>query len=72
MIAIMIYRLITEGTKQRVFQQGYFFEQVIRLVKVFWVAQQRFPLNSRIYEQVILSICGLVTLGIGSLLLPIS
>jgi hypothetical protein len=57
---------------QRVFQQWYFFEHVIILVKVFWVAQQRFPLNSRIYEQVILSICGLVTLGIGSLVLPIS
>jgi uncharacterized membrane protein YjdF len=72
MIAIMVSRLITEGTKQRVFQQGYFFEHVIIVVKVFWVAQQRFPLNSRIYEQVILSICGLVTLGIGSLVLPIS
>ncbi|MEO3704686.1 hypothetical protein [Trichormus azollae] len=47
-------------------------EHVIRLVKIFWVAQQRFPPNSRIYEQVILSICGLVTLRIGSLVLPIS
>jgi hypothetical protein len=51
---------------------GIFFEHVIRLVKRFLVAQQIFPLSSRIYEQVILSICGLVTLGIGSLVLPIS
>ncbi|MEO3706672.1 hypothetical protein [Trichormus azollae] len=49
-----------------------FVEHPIRLVKIFRVAQQRFPLNSRIYEQVILSICGLVTLGISSLVLPIS
>ncbi|MEO3703575.1 hypothetical protein [Trichormus azollae] len=27
-----------------------FVEHVIRLVKIFRVAQQRFPLNSRIYE----------------------
>ncbi|MEO3706253.1 hypothetical protein [Trichormus azollae] len=27
-----------------------FVEHVIRLVKIFLVAQQRFPLNSRIYE----------------------
>ncbi|WP_144031384.1 hypothetical protein [Trichormus azollae] len=48
-----------------------FVEQVIRLVKTFRVPQQRFPLDSPIYSQVILRICGLVTLGIGSLLLPI-
>ncbi|MEO3706094.1 hypothetical protein [Trichormus azollae] len=57
-------QLIKKGTKQRVFQKGYFVEHVIRPVKVFWVVQQRFPLNSQIYEQVILTICGLVTLGI--------
>jgi hypothetical protein len=27
-------------------RKGIFVEHVIRLVKVFWVAQQRFPLNS--------------------------
>ncbi|MEO3704938.1 hypothetical protein [Trichormus azollae] len=43
-----------------------FVEDVIRLVKRFWVGQQRFPLNSRIYEQVILTICHLVTLRISS------
>ncbi|WP_229501654.1 transposase family protein [Nostoc mirabile] len=35
-----------------------FVEHVIRLVKIFRIAQQRFPLNSRTYEQVILTICG--------------
>ena len=52
--------------------KGIFVEHVIRLVKIFRVAQQRFPLNSRIYEQVILTICGLITLRIGSLVLPMS
>ncbi|MEO3705971.1 hypothetical protein [Trichormus azollae] len=42
----------------------------MRLVKIFRVAQQRSPLNYQIYEQVILTICGLVTLIIGSLFYP--
>lgn len=48
-----------------------FVEHVIRLVKIFQIARQRFPLNSRTYEQVILTICGLVRLRIGALILPI-
>jgi len=47
-----------------------FVEHVIRLVKIFRVAQQRFTLKSRTYEQVILTICGLVRLRIGALVLP--
>ncbi|WP_266889530.1 hypothetical protein [Trichormus azollae] len=39
---------------------------MIRLVKTFRVPQERFRLNSPIYSQVILTICGLVTLGTGS------
>ena len=75
MIVIMPWRLRIKGRKQIVFHQGYvciFVEQVIRFVKIFRVPQQRFPLDSPIYSQVILTICGLVTLGIGSLVLPIS
>ncbi|MHC5728378.1 MAG: transposase [Nostoc sp.] len=49
-----------------------FVEHVIRLVKIFRIAQQRFPLNSRTYDQVILTICGLVRLRIGALILPFS
>lgn len=49
-----------------------FVEHVIRLVKIFRLAQQRFPLNSRTYEQIILTICGLVRLRIGALILPSS
>jgi len=49
-----------------------FVEHVIRLVKIFRLAQQRFTLNSRTYEQVIFTICGLVRLRIGALVLPAS
>jgi hypothetical protein len=49
-----------------------FVEHVIRLIKIFRIAQQRFPLNSSIYQQVILTICGLVRLRIGALVLPVS
>ncbi|MCC5651883.1 transposase family protein [Nostoc sp. XA013] len=49
-----------------------FIEHVIRLLKIFRIAQQRFPLNSRTYEQVILTICGLVRLRIGALVLRFS
>ena len=46
-------------------------EHMIRLVKIFRVASERFRLNSQKYEQVILTICGLVRLRIGALILPI-
>ncbi len=47
-----------------------FVEHLIRLVKIFRVAQERFRLRTRKYEQVILTICGLVRLRIGALILP--
>ncbi|WP_407885249.1 transposase family protein [Scytonema sp. NUACC26] len=43
-----------------------FVEHVIRIVKIFQIARQRFPLDSRVYEEVILTICGLVRLRIGA------
>ncbi|MEA5552058.1 transposase family protein, partial [Anabaena cylindrica UHCC 0172] len=43
-----------------------FVEHVIRLVKIFRVAQERFRLNSHKYEQIIMIICGLVRLRIGT------
>ena len=41
-------------------------EHLIRLVKVFRVVQERFRLNSRKYEKIIMTICGLVRLRIGT------
>ena len=47
-----------------------FVEHRIRSVKIFRVVQERFRLNPQKYEQVILTICGLVRLRIGALILP--
>ena len=48
-----------------------FVEHIIRLIKLFRVAQERFRLNRGTYEQVILTVCGLVRLRIGALVLPV-
>lgn len=47
-----------------------FVEHRIRSVKIFRVVQDRFRLHSQKYEQVIMTICGLVRLRIGALILP--
>ena len=46
-----------------------FVEHLIRLVKIFRVAQERFRLNSSKYEQIIMTICGLVRLRTGTFIL---
>lgn len=48
-----------------------FVEHLIRFVKIFRVASERFRLNPRKYEQIIMTICGLVRFRIGALVLPI-
>lgn len=48
-----------------------FVEHVIRLIKLFRVAQERFRLNRETYEQVISTVCGLVRLRIGALVLSV-
>ncbi|MBD0390289.1 MAG: transposase family protein [Nostoc sp. C3-bin3] len=47
-----------------------FVEHRIRSVKIFRVVQERFRLNPKKYAEVILTICGLVRLRIGALILP--
>ncbi len=47
-----------------------FVEHLIRLLKIFRVASERFRLNARKYEQIIMTICGLVRFRIGGLILP--
>ncbi|MBE9003302.1 transposase family protein [Nostoc sp. LEGE 12447] len=47
-----------------------FIEHLIRLLKIFRIYSQRFRLNLETYEQIILTVCGLVRLRIGSLILP--
>lgn len=51
--------------------QRIFIEHVIQLLKIFRVAKERFRLHPDTYEQVILTVCGLVRLRIGTLVLPI-
>ncbi|WP_313954942.1 transposase family protein [Nostoc sp. FACHB-145] len=46
-----------------------FIEHLIRLLKIFRIASQRFRLKLETYEQIILTVCGLVRLRIGSLVL---
>ena len=50
-------------------QQRIFVEHLIRILKIFKVASERFRLNSQNYSQVILTVCGLVRLRIGALIL---
>lgn len=45
-------------------------EHAIRLIKIFRIAQERFRLRSEHYEQVILTVCGLVRLRLGTIILP--
>lgn len=47
-----------------------FIEHLIRLLKIFRIASQRFRLRINTYEQIVLTVCGLVRLRIGSLVLP--
>ncbi|MCC5632139.1 transposase [Nostoc sphaeroides CHAB 2801] len=43
-----------------------FVEHLIRMIKIFPIASQRFRLNSDVYKQIILIVCGLVRLRIGA------
>lgn len=46
-----------------------FVEYVIRLIKIFGVVRERFRLRDNNYQKVILTICGLIRLRRGSLIL---
>lgn len=48
-----------------------FVEHMIRLVRIFRVAKERFRLHPDTYEQVILTVCGLVRLRLGMIVLPV-
>jgi hypothetical protein len=47
-----------------------FVEHLIRVIKVFQVASQRFRLNADVYNEIVLLVCGLVRLRIGTFVLP--
>lgn len=48
-----------------------FVEHLIRVIKIFKIVQERFRLHKRRYKSVILTVCSLVRLRIGSLILKI-
>ncbi len=48
-----------------------FVEHLIRVVKIFKVVQERFRLDKSRYKSVLLTVCGLVRLRIGSLILKL-
>ncbi len=65
---------LTEEKKQEnkaLSSQRIFVEHLIRLIKLFRVAKERFRLDAANYKIVILTICGLVRLRIGGLNLSV-
>lgn len=48
-----------------------FVEHVIKVVKVLRVAEDRFRLRRETYEQIVLTVCALVRLRIGGLILAV-
>ena len=52
--------------------QRIYVEHVIRLIKIFRAAKERFRMKKNKYEQVILTICGLIRLRIGTVILSVS
>ncbi len=59
---------IKEENKEKA-KKRIFVEHVIRLIKIFRVARERLRFKEENYEKVILTICGLVRLRIGALVL---
>ncbi|MGK7877553.1 MAG: hypothetical protein AB4426_30905 [Xenococcaceae cyanobacterium] len=58
---------IKEDNKKKYWKR-IFVEHLIRVVKIFRVADERFRLNSKNHRKVILTVCGLVRLRIGALI----
>ena len=52
--------------------QRIYVEHVIRLIKIFRAAKERFRMKKNKYELVILTICGLIRLRIGTVILSVS
>lgn len=49
-----------------------FVEHMIRLLRIFRITKERFRLHPRTYEQIILTVCGLVRFRLGMIILPVS
>jgi IS5 family transposase len=67
-------RELTESQKQNnraLSQERILVEHLIRLVKIFKIIQERFRLNKKRYKSILSTICGLVRLRLGSLILEV-
>jgi hypothetical protein len=64
----ILLRLKKPKINQRL-KQAFFVENLIRLVKIFPVAAERFRLKTDNYEPVILVVCGLIRWRIGAIVM---
>lgn len=60
-----------KSKNQELASERIFVEHLIRVIKIFRVASERFRLNPIKYKQIIMTICGLVRFRIGALVLLI-
>ena len=61
--------LLQKSQNKEMASERIFVENLIRKVKIFRVASERFRLNPRKYEQMIKTVCGLVRFRLGALVL---
>lgn len=62
---------LQKDANKEISSERIYVEHVIRLIKIFRVAKERFRMKVNKYEQVILTICGLVRLRLRTLILPV-
>ena len=60
---------LQKDANKEISSERIYVEHVIRLIKIFRVAKERFRMKENNYEEVILTICGLVRLRLGALIL---
>ena len=63
--------LLEKEANKELSQSRIFVEHVIRIMKIFRIAKERFRLHKKRYASVVLTVCGLVRLRIGSLILEL-
>jgi hypothetical protein len=62
---------LQKDTNKEISSERIYVEHVIRLIKIFRAAKERFRMKGNKYEEVILTICGLVRLRIGTSILAV-
>jgi DDE superfamily endonuclease/Helix-turn-helix of DDE superfamily endonuclease len=62
---------LQKDANKEISSERIYVEHVIRLIKIFRAAKERFRMKGNKYEEVILTICGLVRLRLGTLILAV-